>query len=209
MKDFFKKVKRITEKISSEIDILLTFWLFKVMDFFGYTSTGMRLRPMLLRFFGFKVGKKVRLGYGIKIFKRSDNVIIKDHAGINHNVYIDASGKVEFGEYCMVGFNTTFITSKHSIRIKYKDFRPHTSAPIIVEDYAWIASHVIILPGVTIGRGAIIAAGSVVTKSIPPNCLVSGNPATIIREFKTFDKRLRIPELIDSVTEAEITSDIT
>lgn len=178
------------------------------MDLSGYTATGMRLRPFLLRLLGFNVGKNVRLGYGIKIFKRSDNVIIKDHAGINHNVYIDASGKVEFGEYCMVGFNTTFITSKHSIRIKYKDFRPHTSAPIIIEDYAWIASHVVVLPGVTIGRGSIISAGSVVTKSIPPNCLVAGNPATIIREFKSFDKRLRIPELVGSITEAEITSDI-
>ena len=55
------------------------------------------------------------------------------------------------------------------------------SAPVIIEDGAWIGRSVLILKGVTIGRGAIVAAGSVVTKSVPPFTIVAGNPALVVR----------------------------
>lgn len=54
--------------------------------------------------------------------------------------------------------------------------------PVIINDNVWIGMNAIILPGVTIGKGAVIAAGSVVTKDVPPYSLVGGNPAKIIRQ---------------------------
>ena len=57
------------------------------------------------------------------------------------------------------------------------------TAPIIIEDDVWIGFKATILKGVTIGRGAVVAAGSVVTKDVPPFCLVAGNPAKIVRHL--------------------------
>ena len=62
------------------------------------------------------------------------------------------------------------------------------SAPVIIEDRVWIGCNVIVLAGVTIGRGSIIAAGSVVTKSVPPGMLVAGNPAKEIRPTKPWSE---------------------
>jgi maltose O-acetyltransferase len=62
------------------------------------------------------------------------------------------------------------------------------SLPITVEDYVWIGGNSTILPGVTIGKHAIVAAGSVVTKDVPPNTIVGGNPARLIREIQPTDK---------------------
>lgn len=59
--------------------------------------------------------------------------------------------------------------------------------PVIIKKNAWIAISVVILPGVTIGEGAIVASGSVVTKDVPPNTLVGGAPARVIKEFEMKD----------------------
>ena len=55
-----------------------------------------------------------------------------------------------------------------------------TTAPITIEEYAWVATNAMLLPGVTIGRGAVVAAGAVVTRNVAPNDIVGGNPAKVI-----------------------------
>ena len=67
---------------------------------------------------------------------------------------------------------------------QFKDWKMVASAPIVVEDNAWIGFNVIILKGVTIGNGSVVAAGSVVTKDVPPFTLVAGNPAKIIKQIE-------------------------
>jgi maltose O-acetyltransferase len=59
------------------------------------------------------------------------------------------------------------------------------AAPVIIEDHVWIGSRVIILPGISIGHHSVIGAGSVVTKDVPANCLMVGNPAHVVRRFAT------------------------
>ena len=54
--------------------------------------------------------------------------------------------------------------------------------PIVIEDYVWIATGAMILPGVTVGEGAVVAAGSVVTKDVPPWTVVAGNPAREVKK---------------------------
>ena len=63
--------------------------------------------------------------------------------------------------------------------------RPHDSKPIIVKDGAWIGARATILPGVTIGKNAIVAAGSVVRENVPDNALVAGVPATFKKSIET------------------------
>ena len=60
--------------------------------------------------------------------------------------------------------------------------------PITVKDNVWIGGNVVILPGVTIGKNSIVAAGAVVTKDVPDNVIVGGNPARVIREIGEDDK---------------------
>ena len=71
----------------------------------------------------------------------------------------------------------------------FHDIQEHSSegksAPIIIHDNVWIASRAMILKGVTIGEGAVISAGAVVTKDVPPYTMVGGVPAKVIKELKT------------------------
>jgi len=62
------------------------------------------------------------------------------------------------------------------------------SKPIVIEDSVWVGANSIILPGVTIGRGSVISANSVVIKDIPPMVVAGGNPAKIIKDYSAIDK---------------------
>ena len=71
-------------------------------------------------------------------------------------------------------------SDSHPIIINDCPISPDVSAPIVIEDHVWIGMRAIVLRGVTIGEGSIVAAGSVVSRNVPPHCLVSGVPAKVI-----------------------------
>lgn len=89
--------------------------------------------------------------------------------------------EVRIGNDVIIG-SYTQIRDSDSHTLSYSGCKKQSKAPIVIEDHVWIASRVVILKGVTIGTGSVIAAGSVVTKDIPPHCLAGGNPARILRE---------------------------
>ena len=105
--------------------------------------------------------------------------------------FLDAN-TITLGKFVAVGPNVQFITDTHPVRPEDR-FRPpgehdelpfqvvNLAHPITVGDYAWIGAGAIILPGVTIGEGAVVAAGGVVTKDIEPRMIVAGNPARPLR----------------------------
>lgn len=94
--------------------------------------------------------------------------------------------RIAIGNGVVINDGARLITGSHDIHSPTYD---HVFAPIIVEDHAWIATDAMILKGVTIGRGAVVAAGSVVTKSVPAFTVVGGNPAKQIgrRRIESFD----------------------
>ncbi len=107
---------------------------------------------------------------------------------IGKNVFINAccrfqdQGGIEIGDGSLIGHNTTIATLNH-------DFNPAkrqnlTPSPVKIGKNVWIGSDCTILPGVEIGDGVIIGAGSVVTKSIPTNTIAVGNPARVIKEIE-------------------------
>lgn len=101
---------------------------------------------------------------------------------INQNCTIYDLGGVEIGDDVMIGPNVSLITSGHPIEPSRRRDGV-TAAPIVIERNVWIAAGVTIIGGVTVGENSVVAAGSVVTKDVPPNTLVGGNPARLIRSI--------------------------
>lgn len=102
---------------------------------------------------------------------------------LNHDVYIELGSDVTIGDNVAIGMFTKFITSTHELSKgdATKRVRGYKALPITVGNGAWICANCTILPGVTIGEGAVIAAGSVVNTDIEPHSFNAGNPAKFIK----------------------------
>ena len=93
---------------------------------------------------------------------------------------------ITLGENVSIGPRAMLYTATHLIGGPSRRMQFNTEArPIVVEDGAWIALGALILPGVRIGHGAIVGAGAVVSEDVPPNVLVTGNPAKVTQELPT------------------------
>jgi len=101
---------------------------------------------------------------------------------VNQNCTFYDLGGIDIADDVMIGPNVSLITSSHPLSPAER--RDGTIAkPITIERNVWIAAGAIVIGGVTIGENSVVAAGSVVTKSVPPNTLVGGNPARVIRSI--------------------------
>jgi acetyltransferase-like isoleucine patch superfamily enzyme len=131
----------------------------------------------------YKIGKFVDYKQNNSKFIYSENISIGDYSKILDGAFFDGVGGIEVGECTVIAPNCTIITSNHNY--KSSEFLPYDNSFIMkkvkIEDYCWIGRNVLILPGVTIGKASIVAAGSVVTKSIPEYSIYGGNPATLIQ----------------------------
>ncbi len=129
---------------------------------------------------------KVSLGKGSSIHMRlrlytRGQISIGDHCVIDRDCQLDGRGGITIGNNVNLAPEVMILTAYHDP--DDADFAG-IEKPVVVEDYAWIATRAMILPGVTVGHHAIVAAGSIVTKDVPPNAIVGGNPARFIRERK-------------------------
>jgi acetyltransferase-like isoleucine patch superfamily enzyme len=98
--------------------------------------------------------------------------------GVSNHLAIDCYSSISIGNGVGIGKGVSIRDGDgHSV-----DGKEETSAPIVIEDFAWIAFNATILKGVRIGSGAVVAAGAVVTKDVPPNTLVGGVPARVLKE---------------------------
>ena len=119
-------------------------------------------------------------GVGVRVTEGA-KLSIGDHTYINRSASIDCTQEITIGDYCAISDNVQILDSDfHTITHEGKT--SEKSKPIHIGNHVWIGRSAIILKGVTIGDGAIIGAGSIVTKSIPPRCLAVGNPVRVIKE---------------------------
>ncbi|WP_232374953.1 sugar O-acetyltransferase [Mycolicibacterium mengxianglii] len=111
------------------------------------------------------------------------NVYIGDRTFINYDCILMDCAEIYIGDDVLIGPRSQLITGLHPLDMKARASGLESAAPVRIENNAWLASSVIVLPGITIGEGAVVGAGSVVTKDVPPKVLAAGNPCRVIREI--------------------------
>lgn len=135
-------------------------------------------RSFLLRLWGAKVGRRCAVSASAKIWAPW-NLELGDYVAVGARAEIYNVAKIAIGSNVTISQDAYLCTASHDIS-KLK--KPLFFSPISVGDSAWVAAKAIVLPGVTIAEGSVVAAGAVVTKDVEPWTVVGGNPAKVIKK---------------------------
>lgn len=194
----FKLTRRVINELRLSIGRVIYFLFFKWNTICG---KGVRIYPSA--FCDNKNNKNsiiIKEYAGIKgslICNRKDRITIGKCTTINKGTTLYANNEIKIGDYCMISYDVEIhdnnghplsaMIRREQLIQKSKgipnDNYLAKSKPINIEDDVWIGMHSIILKGVNVGKGAIIAAGSVVTKDVPPFTIAAGNPAKAIKKI--------------------------
>ena len=144
----------------------------------------------------------LRIPFGTQIWSPHKDVAFGHHVQFGPNCKIQCD--IVFGNYVLVASNVSFVGKDDHLFCKtcvpiWNSGRGDTFKTRIGND-VWIGHGAIVMGGINVGDGAIIAAGAVVTKDVPPCCIVGGNPAKIIKErFKSVEDKERHLNLIENI----------
>ena len=139
--------------------------------------TSSRFRCWLLRRFGAQIGSAVYIKPGVRV-KFPWYLTVGDHTWLGEDLWIDNLAPVTIGAHCCLSQGAYLCTGNHDwTTSNMKLFRK----PIRCETGSWVGAKAVICPGVTIGSGAILTAGAVAQKSVPPFEIHSGNPAAFAK----------------------------
>ncbi|GAA4777238.1 MULTISPECIES: acyltransferase [Microbacterium] len=144
-------------------------------NFFITHLPGHALRLGTLRLFGAKIGKRSGIFRGTTVLG-IDRIDIGDDVVIAFRCLLDARGGLTIGDSVVIASDVHFITGSHD---PHSDTFDYSLKPIVIGDHAWIASRVTVLPDVTIGRGAVVGAQSLVTSDIGEMEIAAGVPAKV------------------------------
>ena len=147
-------------------------WQIACLWLLGYVPSHV-FRQMLFRVNGVKLGRKSTIHIGAR-FYQPKNVTIGKGTIIGDHATLDGRDKLTIGDHVDIASEVMIFNGEHDIHSA--TFEPIT-APVTINDYVFIGPRAIILPGVTINKGAVIAAGAVVTKDVPDSTIVAGVPA--------------------------------
>ena len=144
--------------------------LYNIIPFFS-------LKKLFLRLFGIKIGESSYIHIPVKFFSFR-NLHIGDNTTVNPHCYLDARTGIHIGNNVNIANNTKIYTLGHDINAADLHL---VGASVEIGDDAFVFSNVVIMPGVKIGKGAVVFAGSVVVKDVEPYTMVGGNPAKFIK----------------------------
>ena len=117
------------------------------------------------------------------LIEYGERVSIGANVFINNDFMVLGSGRVTIGDHVLIGPSARLYTPNHSLDVGLRRESWEIGLPITIEDDVWLGGSVVTCPGVTIGARSVVGAGSVVTKDVPPDVVVAGNPARIVREL--------------------------
>jgi acetyltransferase-like isoleucine patch superfamily enzyme len=176
IKHYLKKI--ITRKMAHHILLqgeLLTIWIF---NFLINAIPFFILKRTFARLFKMQIGKSVALHHHLRFFSTRGNFNIGNHSTVNPYCFLDNRQSITIGENVSISHNTKIYTLGHDIN---DPLFCDQGKPVIIEDYAVVFANVMIMPGVRIGKGAVVLPGSVVTKDVRDYTVVGGNPAKFIK----------------------------
>lgn len=135
-------------------------------------------RKLFYKLAGIKIGKGSTIHMWANFFQPK-NITIGEDSIVGDHVFLDGRAPLTIGDHVDIASQVLIYNSEHNLQSE--DFSA-TCAPVTIEDYVFIGPRAIILPGVKIGKGAIVAAGAVVTEDVPEFTIVGGVPAKVISE---------------------------
>jgi putative colanic acid biosynthesis acetyltransferase WcaF len=155
-------------------------WLFEAIFVRPTPQVLYAWRRFALRLFGAKIGTRVLIRPGVRV-TFPWNVAIGDYCWIGDDATLYSIGKITVGEHSVLSQEAYLCAATHDhAEISF----PLIVSPIVIEPECWVAARVFVGPGVTMGRGAVAGAGSVLLSDVPPGTIVAGVPATVVRRRK-------------------------
>ena len=145
-------------------------------------------RLMIVKLSGVVIGKNTRINMGVRLYD-PNNIVIGEDCVVGEGVVLDGRDKLIIGDHVDIASEVMIYNSQHDIN---SDKFEAVSSPVAVGDYVFIGPRAILLPGVTVGEGAVIAAGAVVTKDVEPYTIVGGVPAKPIGERNIKNLKYRL-----------------
>lgn len=164
-------------KILSRLTNYLLDFELMILRWVGHIPSHL-IRNNIYKFFGIKIGKGSTIHMWASFFN-PENIIIGEDSIIGDHAFLDGRDKLIIGNHVDIASSVMIYNSEHDLT--KQDFSA-ILAPITIEDYVFIGPRVTIMPGVKIGKGAVIAGGAVVTKDVENFSIVGGVPAKIIGE---------------------------
>jgi len=175
-------LKNYKNRHSLSNKVLRVLWNVARVCVFKWMPTGFGwsrfVRRSIIRAFGAKIGKGSSV-HGSAIIWQPSNLEMGENSTLANNVDCYCVAPVHIGNQVVVSQGAYICTASHDISSVHMEL---VTASIRIEDFAWICAHAVLLPGVTIGKGAVVAAGAVVTKDVEPWAVVGGNPAKFIKK---------------------------
>lgn len=147
---------------------------------------GSRIRPFTLRMLGFRIGPgTLMMGTPTISGPRGVHrrVVIGRGCIFNVACHLEAGGEIVLEDGSGLGHEVMILTTSHHTGDAARRWGPPFARPVRIGAGAWLGSRSLVLPGVTIGRGAIVAAGALVNRDVPPHAVVAGVPAKLIRQL--------------------------
>lgn len=144
-------------------------------------NLGVWIRERALRRYFREFGPGNKIGDNFRV-TNPENVSMGSHCAFADSIHITAGGGVTIGSYVGLGPGVKIWSVNH----RYQDpdvpwlKQGYDRAPVVIEDDAWLGANCFVMPGVTIGKGAILSAGTVLMKSVPAYAIVAGNPGRVI-----------------------------
>jgi maltose O-acetyltransferase len=177
-----KMIRILRHDWAAHFVLLVTNWLPDNVPF-------LRLRGACVRPFLGSCGKNLRLGRNVTFYNPSQVMVGRD-VYIAYGCWFMAGETLRVGDEVIFGPYCVVVSSDHSRHGRSYRYGSMRAAPTRIGDGCWLAAHVTVTSGVTIGSGSLVAAGAVVVGDVPADAMVGGVPARIIREFTEVERPL-------------------